>query len=56
VGGSTCIKDGVLVGSGSNIIQGMKVGAWSKVGAGAVVINDVPSESTVVGVPAEVVR
>lgn len=32
--------------------QGVKIGAYSTVGAGAVVVNDVPDGVTVVGIPA----
>ena len=35
-----------------NILNGVKVGDFSKVGMGAVVIREVDSETTVVGVPA----
>ena len=34
----------------------MEIGAKAKVGAGAVVVSDVPSDVTVVGVPAKIVR
>lgn len=40
------------VGIGASIIQGVHVGERAVVGAGAVVIDDVPPDTTVVGVPA----
>ena len=46
----------VLVGSGARILPGKSVGNNSKVGAGAVVLDDVVSGVTVVGVPAKVVK
>lgn len=56
VSGNDIIEEGVLMGSGSTIIQGKKVGRGATVGAGAVVISDVHSYSTAVGVPAKVVK
>ncbi len=43
---------GVFLGIGCKAIPGVQVGDWSLAGAGAVLINDVPAETTVVGVPA----
>jgi len=47
--------DGVFVGNNSNILGDITVGENSRVGAGSVVLIDVPPNSTVVGVPAHVV-
>lgn len=52
IAGEVKIGDGVLVGSGANVLNGVNIGHFSKVGMGAVVIKDVASETTVVGVPA----
>lgn len=49
------IGDGVLIGAGSSILGNINVGACAKVGAGSVVLEDVPPHTTVVGVPARVV-
>jgi acetyltransferase-like isoleucine patch superfamily enzyme len=49
------IKDGALVCASSVIKAGVTVGENSVVGMGAVVTNDVPPNSVVVGVPAKVV-
>jgi len=38
------------------VIQGRTVGAWSVIGAGAVVIRDLPDGVTAVGVPAEIIK
>lgn len=55
--GAVTVDEGVLIGTGARILQKLTLGAWSKVGAGAVVINDVNEKTTVVGVPAkELVR
>lgn len=47
--------DGVFVGNNSNILGDITIGANSRVGAGSVVLQDVPPNSTVVGVPAHII-
>jgi len=49
------IEDGVVVSAGAIVLGSITVGANSKIGAGAVVIHDVPPGCTVVGVPGRVV-
>ena len=49
------ICDGVFIGNNSNVLGNITVGANSRVGAGSVVLSDVPPNSTVVGVPAHIV-
>ncbi|MEE9274962.1 MAG: serine O-acetyltransferase [bacterium] len=49
------LMDGVMVGVGAKIMGPHTLGAGSRVGAGSVVIGDVPPGSTVVGVPARIV-
>ena len=46
--------EGAFIGTGAVILPGVNVGAWSVVGAGAVVTLDVPARATVMGVPARV--
>lgn len=46
------IEDNVYIGSGAKILGNIVIGENSKVGANAVVINDVPKNTTVVGIPA----
>ena len=46
------LEDGVYVGSGAKILGNTTLGAYSKVGANAVVLNDVPAYATAVGLPA----
>ena len=46
------IRRGVLLGAGSKVIGNIEVGEGAKVGAGSVVLRDVPAHVTVVGVPA----
>ena len=47
--------NGVFVGNNANILGNICVGENSRVGAGSVVLRDVPPNSTVVGVPAHIV-
>lgn len=49
------LEDCVVVGVGASVLGNITVGAGSKVGGGAVVIEDVPANSTVVGIPGRVV-
>ena len=49
------IEDGVSIGTGAKLLGGFTVGTGSKIGANAVVLHDVPPNSTVVGVPGRVV-
>src|ERR1700752_3905548 len=49
------VCDGVFIGNNANILGNICVGENSRVGAGSVVLNDVPPNSTVVGVPAHIV-
>ena len=52
--GRVTIKDGVFLGSRVSIIPGKTVGSKSILGAGSVVISDVPESVTVVGNPARI--
>ena len=49
------LLSGVMVGAGARILGNITVGENCRVGAGSVVLRDVPDNSTVVGVPAHVV-
>ena len=49
------IGDNVVVASGAKVLGSFKVGANSKIGAGSVVLKEVPPNSTVVGIPGQVV-
>ena len=50
------IEKGVIIGAGAKIMGNITIGQYSKIGTGAVVLNDVPPESTCVGVPGRIVR
>ena len=50
------IGDNVVIGSGAQIIGPVKIGNGSRIAANAVVVNDVPENTTMVGVPAKAVK
>lgn len=50
------LEDNVMVGTGAKVLGDITIGAGSMIGAGSVVLSDVPPNSTVVGVPGRVVK
>ena len=56
VSGNVRLGEGCDIGTGTVFVQGVSVGEWSVVGAGAVVTRDIPSNCTAVGVPAKVIK
>jgi len=48
------LGDNVVVGAGAKIIGAFKIGDGSRIGAGSVVVREVPTNSVVVGVPGRV--
>ncbi len=50
------VRQGAMIGAGANIIGNIEIGAFSKVGAGSVVLKDVPPNCTMAGAPAQIVR
>ncbi len=50
------LGNNVMVGAGAKVLGPIKIGNNVKIAAGAVVLNDIPDNSTAVGVPARVVR
>lgn len=49
------VGDGVLISAGAKILGNIKIGSGAKVGAGSVVLQEVPPRTTVAGVPAKIV-
>lgn len=49
------VRSGVLIGAGAKLLGNIEIGVGAKIGAGSVVLEDVPEHSTAVGVPAKVV-
>ncbi|MDY3861524.1 MAG: serine O-acetyltransferase EpsC [Ruminococcus sp.] len=50
------LGNNVLVGAGAKVLGPFKVGDNARIAAGAVVLNEVPANSTAVGVPARIVK
>lgn len=55
-GGTPIIGHNVYIGTGAVLMGAINVGDRARIGANAVVIDDVPEDATVVGVPARVVK
>lgn len=53
---SAYIETGCLIGIGATVLDGVRVGKGSIVGAGSVVTKDVPERSLVVGIPGRIVK
>jgi len=51
----TTIGNGVSIGTGAIIMCGVTIGDNAVIGAGAVVLQDIPAQTTVVGVPARII-
>ncbi len=49
------VRKGVMIGANATILGNIEIGAYSRVGAGSVVLTAVPTNCTVAGVPAKVV-
>ncbi len=50
------IEDGVLISAGAMVLGSFRVGAYSRIGAGSVVLSEVPPHCTVVGIPGRIVK
>mgnify|MGYP000873564995 CR=1 FL=1 len=48
------IEDGVVIGAGAKILGPITIGRGAKIGANAVVLEDVPAYATAVGIPAKI--
>jgi len=51
----TLVKQGATLGANSTIVCGNTVGKWAMIGAGAIVVSDIPDYTLVVGLPAKVI-
>lgn len=55
ISGNVVLEECVSIGTGAAVIQGLTIGKNATIGAGAVVVRDIPSDVTAVGVPAKVI-
>jgi len=51
----TLVEEGATIGANATIVCGNKIGKWAFVGAGAVVVDNIPDFALVVGVPAKII-
>lgn len=56
ISGNVRLERGVNLGTGSQILQGRCVGMNTVIGAGSVVLRDIPNDCTAVGVPAKIIK
>jgi sugar O-acyltransferase (sialic acid O-acetyltransferase NeuD family) len=52
--GAVSVGSGTMIGTGSSVIPGMKIGENCVIGAGSVIVRDIPPNSRAYGVPARV--
>ena len=50
------VGNNVVIGTGATVLGPIKIGDRAKIGAGAVVLHDVPIDCTAVGMPAKIIR
>lgn len=50
------IEDNVMIAAGAKVLGPITIGKNSKIGAGSVVLKDVPEHSTVVGIPGRIIK
>ena len=50
------LADNVVVGAGAKVLGNIEIGTNSRIGAGSVVVDSVPENSTVVGIPGRIVK
>ena len=56
ISGNVTLGEGVELGTGACVIPGKRIGDWSIIGAGSVVVKDIPSHVTAVGLPCRVIK
>lgn len=50
------LMDNIIVGAGAKVLGNLTIGCNSRIGAGSVVVDDVPNDSTVIGIPGRIVH
>lgn len=56
ISGRNKIGEGANIGTGAVTIQGITIGRWSIIGAGAVIAQDIPDRVVAVGIPAKPIK
>ena len=56
INGNDHLHMGVFIGTGATLINDVSVGCWSILGAGAVVVKDIPENVLAVGIPAKSIK
>lgn len=56
IAGGVTIGEGSHIGIGSSVIPCVTIGKWVTIGAGTVIIEDVPDNAVVVGVPGKIIK
>lgn len=56
ISGNVTVGEGVFIGTGATVLQGVTIGENSIIGAGSLVRENVPANSTMIGVPARKIR
>lgn len=54
--GAAKLSEGAFLGVNAGVLPGCSVGAWTQIGAGGIVTQNIPAHVTAVGVPAKIVR
>jgi serine O-acetyltransferase len=49
------LKDGVIVGAGAKVLGNITIGEYARIGAGSVVVENIPDFATVVGIPGRII-
>jgi acetyltransferase-like isoleucine patch superfamily enzyme len=56
LGGDVMVGEGTLVGLGASVLPQRHIGKWAVIGAGAVVVKDIPDYAVAVGNPAKIIK
>ncbi len=56
VSGEVILENGVYIGTGAKVINQVRIGSYTIIGAGAVVAKNLPANCTAVGMPAKPIK
>ncbi|MBS1570484.1 MAG: acetyltransferase [Bacteroidetes bacterium] len=56
ISGDVTLEEGVLLGTNATVLEKIRIGRYSKIGAGAMVHREIPEGVTAVGIPAKVIK